>query len=66
MSGASSLSRYSDEDRLNENDCEETEESANAVDNIPVNHDIYVIRDETDWMLHNSNVPGKLATRNVL
>ncbi|GFT72234.1 retrovirus-related Pol polyprotein from transposon 412 [Trichonephila clavipes] len=32
---------------LNESDCEESEESADIVDNIPVNPDVYVSRDST-------------------
>ncbi|PRD28571.1 UNVERIFIED_CONTAM: hypothetical protein NCL1_31959 [Trichonephila clavipes] len=39
----------SDEDiRLNENDCEESEGSADVIDNIPVNPDIYFTRDDTE------------------
>ncbi|GFU72545.1 hypothetical protein TNCV_22271 [Trichonephila clavipes] len=39
----------SDEDiRLSESDYEESEESANVIDNIPVNSDIYDSRDGTD------------------
>ncbi|GFY30426.1 hypothetical protein TNCV_4066761 [Trichonephila clavipes] len=47
----------SDEDiRLNENDCEGTEESGDVIDNVPVVPDIYVVRDDIEW----------IATRNVL
>ncbi|GFV87019.1 uncharacterized protein TNCV_5112371 [Trichonephila clavipes] len=39
----------SDEDiRLSESDCEESEESADEIDDIPVNPDIYVIRNGTE------------------
>ncbi|GFV19070.1 transposable element Tcb2 transposase [Trichonephila clavipes] len=39
----------SDEDiRLRENNCEESEESEDAIDNIPVNPDIYVARHGTE------------------
>ncbi|GFU79963.1 hypothetical protein TNCV_578431 [Trichonephila clavipes] len=31
-----------------------------------INPDIFVARDGTDWIPHNSNVPGKFATQNVL
>ncbi|GFV63602.1 uncharacterized protein TNCV_625971 [Trichonephila clavipes] len=56
----------SDEDmRLSESDCEESKENADVIDNIPVNLDIYVTRDGTEWIPHNSNVPGRFATRNV-
>ncbi|GFW86149.1 hypothetical protein TNCV_1969571 [Trichonephila clavipes] len=49
-----------DEDiRLNESDCEESEESANVVDNISVNPSIYVVAD-------GSNVPDIFVTRNIL
>ncbi|GFS83163.1 hypothetical protein TNCV_1287491 [Trichonephila clavipes] len=42
----SCLNLNSDEDiRLNESDCNESEESGDEVDNAPVNSDIYVIRD---------------------
>ncbi|GFT16488.1 uncharacterized protein TNCV_281251 [Trichonephila clavipes] len=57
----------SDEDaRLSESDSEESEESADVIDNIPVNPAIYVARDATEWISHNSNVPGRFATRYVL
>ncbi|GFT89195.1 uncharacterized protein TNCV_3085711 [Trichonephila clavipes] len=48
---------------LSESDCEESEESADVIDNIPVISDSYVTR---DWILHNSNVPGRFVTRNDL
>ncbi|GFY25531.1 transposable element Tcb1 transposase [Trichonephila clavipes] len=42
--------RYSDKDiRLNKRDFEESEESADVIDNIPVNPDVYV----AEWILHN-------------
>ncbi|PRD21702.1 UNVERIFIED_CONTAM: hypothetical protein NCL1_51054 [Trichonephila clavipes] len=57
----------SDEDiRLNESNCEESEESADVIDIIPINPDIYASRDGTEWIPHNSNVPGRFVTRNVL
>ncbi|GFW63820.1 uncharacterized protein TNCV_3744251 [Trichonephila clavipes] len=57
----------SDEDiRLSESDCEESEEIADIIDNIPVNSDIYVARDGTEWIQRNSYVPGRFVTRNVL
>ncbi|GFV79520.1 histone-lysine N-methyltransferase SETMAR [Trichonephila clavipes] len=41
----------SDEDiRLDESDCEESEESADVIDNIPVNPDIYLARDDTEYI----------------
>ncbi|GFV58121.1 uncharacterized protein TNCV_2109491 [Trichonephila clavipes] len=52
--------------RLNESDCEKSEESADAIDNIPENPGTYVVRDDTEGIPHNSNAPGKFATRNVL
>ncbi|GFU56498.1 uncharacterized protein TNCV_1137251 [Trichonephila clavipes] len=52
--------------RLSESDCEESEEIADEIDNIPVNSDINVARDDTEWIPHNSNVPGRFAARNVL
>ncbi|GFS91932.1 uncharacterized protein TNCV_1931081 [Trichonephila clavipes] len=52
--------------RLNESDCEEFEVNADVIDNIPVNADIYVTRDDTDWIPHNSNVPGRFTPINVL
>ncbi|GFU60105.1 DUF4817 domain-containing protein [Trichonephila clavipes] len=57
----------SDEDiNLNESDCKEYEENADVIDNIPVNTDTYFAKDRTEGIPHNSNVPGRLATRNVL
>ncbi|GFX18626.1 uncharacterized protein TNCV_3310871 [Trichonephila clavipes] len=56
-----------DEDiRSSESDCEESEESADVIDNTPVNPVIYVARDGTECIPHNCNVPGRFATRNVL
>ncbi|GFX17951.1 uncharacterized protein TNCV_2293991 [Trichonephila clavipes] len=53
-----------DEDiRLSEDDCKESEKSADVIDNIPVNPDIYVARDVTLWIPHNWNVPGRFATK---
>ncbi|GFV30353.1 uncharacterized protein TNCV_98281 [Trichonephila clavipes] len=51
---------------LSESDCKESEKSANEIDNIPVKPDIYVAKDDTEWITHNSNVPGRFATRSVL
>ncbi|GFV75239.1 uncharacterized protein TNCV_295541 [Trichonephila clavipes] len=57
--------RNCDEDiRLHK--CDQSEERANVSDDIPVNPDMHVFRDGTEWIRHNSNVPGKFATRNVL
>ncbi|GFW37501.1 uncharacterized protein TNCV_861081 [Trichonephila clavipes] len=57
----------SDEDiRLSESDYEESEESADIIDNIPVNPDTYIARDGTEWTPHNSNAPGRFAARNIL
>ncbi|GFW13853.1 uncharacterized protein TNCV_2097341 [Trichonephila clavipes] len=54
----------SDEDiRLNENDYEESEESADVIDNIPVNSDRYVARASIEWIPHKSNVPGRFTTK---
>ncbi|GFV87685.1 uncharacterized protein TNCV_779691 [Trichonephila clavipes] len=54
----------SEEDiRLSESDCEESEESADEIDNIPVNPDAYIVRYGSEWISH---VPGKFVTRNVL
>ncbi|GFU36250.1 hypothetical protein TNCV_558961 [Trichonephila clavipes] len=44
----------SDEDiRLSKSDCGEFEKSAEEIDNISVNPEIYVARDGTKWILHN-------------
>ncbi|GFU28447.1 uncharacterized protein TNCV_1938351 [Trichonephila clavipes] len=57
----------SDEDiRMSESNCEESKESTDLIDNIPVNPNIYVARDDTEGIPHNSNVPGRFATPNVL
>ncbi|GFT07612.1 uncharacterized protein TNCV_4045671 [Trichonephila clavipes] len=48
--------------RLSDSDCEESEESADIIDNIPVNIDIYIAKDGPEWIPHNRNVPGKFAT----
>ncbi|GFY17805.1 uncharacterized protein TNCV_1075401 [Trichonephila clavipes] len=62
-----SISFYSDEGlRLNESDYEESEESADVIDNIPVNPDMYVTGDSTEWIPHNSNDPGRFVTQKVL
>ncbi|GFU89226.1 uncharacterized protein TNCV_2896741 [Trichonephila clavipes] len=57
---------YDDDIRLSESDCEESEESADVICNIPVHPDIYVARNDKEWIPHNSNISGKFATRNVL
>ncbi|GFV82040.1 hypothetical protein TNCV_3152381 [Trichonephila clavipes] len=49
-----------------ESNCNESEESADAIDNIPVNPGIYVARDVTEWIQHNINVRAILATLNAL
>ncbi|GFU16504.1 DUF4817 domain-containing protein [Trichonephila clavipes] len=41
--------------RLSESNREESEESADEINNIPVNPDIYVVRNATKWIPHNSN-----------
>ncbi|GFU70536.1 hypothetical protein TNCV_2511921 [Trichonephila clavipes] len=62
-----SLYLDSNEDiRLKESDCEESEESSDLIDNIPVNSDINVASDGTEWIPRYSKVPGGFATRNVL
>ncbi|GFX61297.1 hypothetical protein TNCV_1171361 [Trichonephila clavipes] len=58
-------SRPDEDMRLNERDCEESEESADVIDNILVNPDIFATRDGKVWILHNTNLPGRFATRNV-
>ncbi|GFW90195.1 transposable element Tcb1 transposase [Trichonephila clavipes] len=46
----------SDEVRLSESDdCEESDESVDIIDYIPVNPDIYIARDGTEWIAHNSS-----------
>ncbi|GFV52745.1 uncharacterized protein TNCV_2874161 [Trichonephila clavipes] len=61
------LRNFDEDIRLNESDCEESKESADVIDDIPVNPDIYVAREEhTEWIPYNSNDPGRFATRNVL
>ncbi|GFW57936.1 uncharacterized protein TNCV_1418831 [Trichonephila clavipes] len=62
---SSNLDSYEDI-KLSESKCEESEESADVIDNIPVNPDIYVARGGTEWILHNNNVPGSFATPKVL
>ncbi|GFX06205.1 hypothetical protein TNCV_642511 [Trichonephila clavipes] len=52
--------------RLNVSDCEEYEESADEIDNIPVNPYIYVARDGSKWILNSSNVLERFVTQNVL
>ncbi|GFX18534.1 uncharacterized protein TNCV_3371071 [Trichonephila clavipes] len=52
--------------RLSESDCKGSEESAEIINNILVNPDIYVAGNNTEWIPHNSNVPGRFETRNVL
>ncbi|GFW28674.1 uncharacterized protein TNCV_3713891 [Trichonephila clavipes] len=61
------LSDDSDEDiTLSESDCKESEENTDIIDYIPVDADIYISRDSTEWIPRNSNVPGRFVTRNVL
>ncbi|GFU10376.1 hypothetical protein TNCV_3514561 [Trichonephila clavipes] len=52
--------------RWNESDCEESEETADLIDNIPLNPDVYVSSDDTEWILHNTNVHRIFTTRDVL
>ncbi|GFX33616.1 transposable element Tc3 transposase [Trichonephila clavipes] len=48
----------SDEDiRLSKSDCEESEESVDEIDEIPVNPNLYVARGGIEWVLHISKVP---------
>ncbi|GFV30927.1 hypothetical protein TNCV_4013611 [Trichonephila clavipes] len=57
----------SDEDiSLNERDYEDSEESVELIENIPINSDKYITSDSTKLVPHNSNVPGRFATLNVL
>lgn len=46
--------------------CKKSEESADEIDTIPVNPDICVARDGTEWMLQNGNVPDRFANPNEL
>ncbi|GFT72277.1 hypothetical protein TNCV_1801511 [Trichonephila clavipes] len=56
-----------DEDiRLSESDYEESEVSADVIDRVPENSDIYVARDGTELIPLNSDVPGRFQTRNAL
>ncbi|GFV57808.1 hypothetical protein TNCV_3071871 [Trichonephila clavipes] len=65
--GIVQINRDSDEDiRLSESDCEESEEGADVIENIPVNPDIYDATDGIECTPYNNNVPGTFATRNVL
>ncbi|GFV66264.1 uncharacterized protein TNCV_2736781 [Trichonephila clavipes] len=52
--------------RVSKSDCEESEASADEIDKISVNLDIYVSRDDTERIPHKSNVPGRFASRNAL
>ncbi|GFS95505.1 hypothetical protein TNCV_814551 [Trichonephila clavipes] len=55
--------RDSDEDiKLSESDCDESEEKTDVINYVPVNPDIYIARFGTEWIPHNSNVPGRSAT----
>ncbi|GFT75433.1 hypothetical protein TNCV_3394231 [Trichonephila clavipes] len=57
----------SDDDiRLSECYSEGSEESADVNDNILIRYGIYVARDGTEWIMHNSNFPDRFTTRNVL
>ncbi|GFW48794.1 uncharacterized protein TNCV_4243741 [Trichonephila clavipes] len=66
--GESSCSNLdSDEDiRSNESDCEESEESVDVIDSIPVNLDKYISRDKTEWIPHNSKLPGRFFDKAVI
>ncbi|GFU80072.1 hypothetical protein TNCV_579521 [Trichonephila clavipes] len=60
------MSGDSDENiRFNESDCEEFEESADAINN-PVNPNTSITRFGTECIPHNNNVPGIFATPNIL
>ncbi|GFV63048.1 hypothetical protein TNCV_1239711 [Trichonephila clavipes] len=39
---------------------------ADIIDNIPVNTDICQASYDTEWIPHNSHVPGRFVNRNVL
>ncbi|GFT05597.1 hypothetical protein TNCV_1044661 [Trichonephila clavipes] len=52
-----------DGDTLSESGCEESEESVNVIDNIPVNPDIYVSKDDTEWIPYNNKAPGRFVTK---
>ncbi|GFV60573.1 hypothetical protein TNCV_3472081 [Trichonephila clavipes] len=52
--------------KLNECDCEESEETADVTDNIPVNSDTYVTRADTEWIPKNSNVLGRFRDSKCL
>ncbi|GFT25382.1 hypothetical protein TNCV_182131 [Trichonephila clavipes] len=57
------VTQDSDEDiRLSESDRKESEESADDIDNIPVNPDFHVVRDGTERTPPISNVPGRFET----
>ncbi|GFU09660.1 hypothetical protein TNCV_5027091 [Trichonephila clavipes] len=53
ISGFESLVDSDEYIRLRESDCEEPEESANEIDNIPVIPDTYVVSYDTEWIRHN-------------
>ncbi|GFV57732.1 uncharacterized protein TNCV_4463301 [Trichonephila clavipes] len=59
--------QYSDEDiSLSDGDCEESEESADEINNNTANPDIYDARDGTEWIPHNNKVPGRFTKQDVL
>ncbi|GFU79954.1 uncharacterized protein TNCV_578341 [Trichonephila clavipes] len=57
---------FNEDIRLSESDCEKSKESADEIDNIPANPDIYVARDGPECIPHNGSVHGRFVTRNVL
>ncbi|GFV29014.1 hypothetical protein TNCV_749691 [Trichonephila clavipes] len=61
--GAVSCTRSDENIRLSKVDCKESEESADLIDNIPLKPDIYVAKDDKECIPHNSNVPGRFATK---
>ncbi|GFT34336.1 hypothetical protein TNCV_3676761 [Trichonephila clavipes] len=65
-SGTVSVENFNEDTKLSKSDCEESEENADEIDNIPVNFDVYVIRDGPKKIPQNSDVPGRFAARNVL
>ncbi|GFV97320.1 uncharacterized protein TNCV_2038301 [Trichonephila clavipes] len=42
--------------KLSKSDSEESVERADEIDNIQVNPDIYIARDDTEWIPNNNNV----------
>ncbi|GFW38446.1 hypothetical protein TNCV_1332991 [Trichonephila clavipes] len=51
--------------RLSDSHCKESEGSADEIDHIPVNSDIYGARDGTEGIPHSGKVLDRFAIRNV-